>query len=105
VFASAPGYNASWVLLGLIEAAVVVLLAVSLARGEFLTTHRKPWLMAGLGVSMLALGVMGLANDMVGDNATSAEVFTYLGLIAVLLVLVRQLPPYRSIDWLSGTGD
>jgi hypothetical protein len=70
-----------------------------------LTTHRKPWLMGGLGVSTLALGVMGLANDMVGDNATSAEAFTYLGLTAVLLVLVRQLPPHRSIDWLSGTGE
>jgi hypothetical protein len=105
VFATVPGDNASWVLLGVIEAAAVVLLAVSLARGEFLTTHRKPWLMAGLGVSMLALGVMGLANNMVGDNATALQVFTYFGLIPVLMILIRQLPPYRSIDWLSGAGD
>lgn len=102
VFASVPGDNASWVLLGAIEAAVVILLAISLVRGEFLTTRRKPFLFAGLGVSMLALGVMGLANDMVKDNATTLELFTYLGLIAVLIALVRQMAPYRPTGWLSG---
>ena len=49
-FASVPGDNAAWVLLGLLEAAVVVLLVLSLARGEFLPQRRKPILLAGLGV-------------------------------------------------------
>jgi len=40
-FASVPGDNAAWVLLGLLEASVVVLLAVSLLRGEFLPQRRQ----------------------------------------------------------------
>ena len=57
------------------------------------------------GTSMLALGFMGLANNMVGDIATAAEVFTYAGLTAVLMLLVRQMAPYRPVGWLSGTHE
>jgi hypothetical protein len=105
VFATFPGDNVAWILLGAVEAIVVILLAVSLVRGEFLTNRRKPFLLAGLGTAILALGFMGLANDMVGDTSTTAEVFTYAGLTAVLMVLVRQMAPYRPVGWLSGTGD
>jgi uncharacterized membrane protein len=89
----------------MIEAIVVILLAVSVVRGEFFTNRRKPFLLAGLGTSILALGFMGVANDMVGDTSTAAEVFTYAGLTAVLMILVRQMAPYRSLSWLSGTSD
>jgi hypothetical protein len=105
LFASIPGDNTSWILLGLVEAAVVILLAASLAHGEFLTNHRKPFLLAGLGTAMFALGLMGLANNMVGDNATALELFTYFGLIPILIILIRQMPPYRSLDWLAGGKD
>jgi hypothetical protein len=104
-FASVPGDNAAWLLLGLLEAAVVVLLAVSLLRGEFLPHRRKPVLLAGLGVSLLAFGVMGLANDMIGNNATAAELFTYFGVTAVVMFLVRQMSPYRPMSWLAGESD
>jgi hypothetical protein len=67
-FASIPGDNAAWVLLGLIEALVVVLLAVSLVRGEFLPQRRKPILLAGLSVSVFAYAVMIVANAMIGNN-------------------------------------
>jgi len=104
-FASVPGDNAAWVLLGLLEASIVVLLAISLLRGEFLPQRRKPILLAGLGVSLLAFGVMGLANDMIGNNATVIELFTYFGVTAVVMFLVRQMSPYRPMSWLAGTGD
>jgi hypothetical protein len=104
-FASVPGDNAAWVLLGLLEASIVVLLAVSLLRGEFLPQRRKPILMAGLGVSLLAFGVMGLANDMIGNTATVIELFTYFGVTAVVMFLVRQMAPYRPMGWLAGTHD
>jgi hypothetical protein len=104
-FASVPGDNASWVLLGLLEACVVVLLAISLLRGEFLPQRRKPILLAGLGVSLLAFGVMGLANDMIGNTATVIELFTYFGITAVVIFLVRQMSPYRPMSWLAGTDD
>jgi hypothetical protein len=102
LFAKVPGDNAAWILLGLLEAAIVVILALSLARGEFLPTHRKPVLMTGLSVGMFATALMGFANDMTGDTAGAAELFTYFGLIAVVLLLVRQLAPYRPLGWLSG---
>jgi hypothetical protein len=102
LFASVPGDNAAWILLGLIEASIVVILAISLARGEFLPTHRKPILLSGLSVAMFATGLMGFANDMTGNDAGAAELFTYFGLIAVVLLLVRQLAPYRPLGWLSG---
>jgi len=101
-FASVPGDNAAWVLLGLLEASVVVLLVVSLVRGEFLPHRRKPILLAGLGVSLLAFGVMALANDMIGNTATVIELFTYFGVTVVVMALVRQLSPYRPMSWLAG---
>jgi hypothetical protein len=101
-FASVPGDNLAWVLLGLIEASVVVLLAISLLRGEFLPQRRKPVLFAGLGVSLLAFGVMGLANNMIGNTATVIELFTYFGVTIVVMFLVRQMSPYRPLSWLAG---
>lgn len=104
-FASVPGDNAAWLLLGLLEASVVVLLAVSLLRGEFLPQRRKPVLLAGLGVSLLAFGVMGLANDMIGNNATVIELFTYFGVTVAVMFLVRQMSPYRPMSWLAGGAE
>ena len=102
LFASIPGDNAAWILLGLIEASIVVLLAVSLVRGEFLATRRKPFLLTGLSVAMFATGLMGFTNDMVGSTSGAAELFTYFGLIAVVSMVVRQMAPYRPMGWLSG---
>src|SRR5471030_244096 len=104
-FASVPGDNAAWLLLGLLEAFVVVLLAVSLLSGEFLPQRRKPILLAGLGVSLLAFGVMGVANDMIANNATVIELFTYFGLTVVVMFLVRQMSPYRPMSWLAGGAE
>lgn len=101
-FASIPGDNAAWVLLGLIEASVVVLLAISLIRGEFLPQRRKPILLAGLSVSVLAYGVMIIANAMTGNNPTVIELFTYLGVTAIVMFVVRQMSPYRPMSWLAG---
>jgi hypothetical protein len=101
-FATVPGDNAAWVLLGLIEALVVVLLAVSLIRGEFLPQRRKPILLAGLSVSILAYGVMIIANAMIANDPTVAELFTYLGVTAIVMFVVRQMSPYRPMSWLAG---
>jgi len=101
-FASVPGNNAAWVLLALIESCVVVLLAISLLRGEFLPQRRKPILLAGLSVSVLAYGVMILANAMIDNNASVAELFTYLGMTVVVMFVIRQMSPYRPMSWFAG---
>jgi hypothetical protein len=49
-FASVPpGDNAAWVILGAMEALIVILLAVSPLSGEFLPARPNPVLLAGLG--------------------------------------------------------
>jgi len=105
LFASVPGNNAAWVLLGLIEASVVVLLAISLLRGEFLPQRRKPILLTGLSVALLAFGVMGLAENMIGATATVIELFTYFGVTIAAMFLIRQMSPYRPMSWLAGGAD
>jgi hypothetical protein len=102
LFASIPGDNAAWTLLGALEATIVVLLAVSLLRGEFLPQRRKPVLLAGLGVAVLAFGVMILANAMTGNDPLVAELFTYIGVTVVLMFVIRQMSPYRPMSWLAG---
>jgi hypothetical protein len=59
-------------------------------------------LLAGLSVSMLAYGVMIVANAMIGNNPTVIELFTYLGVTVAVVFLVKQMPPYRPINWLAG---
>jgi hypothetical protein len=104
-FASVPGNNASWFLLGLLEALIVVMLAASLLTGEFLPQRRKPILLAGLSVSLFAYGFMGIANDMIGNNATVIELFTYFGMTIVAMFIIRQMAPYRPMSWLGGGAD
>jgi len=43
-----------------------------------------------------------VANDMIGNTATVIELFTYFGVTVVVMVLVRQLSPYRPMSWLAG---
>jgi hypothetical protein len=78
---------------------------VSLVRGEFLPQRRKPILLAGLSVSVFAYAVMIVANAMIGNNPTVIELFTYLGVTAVVMFLVRQMSPYRPMSWLAGESD
>ena len=54
---------------------------------------------------MLAYGVMIVANAMTGNNPTVIELFTYLGVTAVVTFVVRQMPPYRPMSWLAGEAE
>lgn len=98
---SFPGTNSSWLLLGLLEGLVFLVIAASVLTGEFLPTRRKPILLSGLGLAMFTFGLMSFAENMVGEFATVAELFTYLTGTAVLIVLVLLMPPYRPTGWLS----
>jgi hypothetical protein len=100
--ASFPGTNTSWVLVGLLEAAVFVLIAASVVAGEFLPTRRKPILLSGLGLSMFTFAIIAWGENITGGFATVAELFQYLTGTAVLIVLVLLMPPYRKTHWLSG---
>ncbi len=99
--ASFPGTNTSWTLLGLLEGLVFLVIAASVLTGEFLPTRRKPILLSGMGLAIFAFGVMSFAENMIGEFATVAELFSYLTGTGVLIILVLLMPPYRATHWLS----
>lgn len=99
--ASVPGLDTAWLLLGLMEAVGFVLIAASVVAGEFLPARRKPLLLTGLGWSIFTFAAMAFANNMVGDFATVAELFTYFTGTVVVIGLVLLMPPYRGRHWLT----
>jgi hypothetical protein len=94
--ASFPGTDTAWLLLGLLEAVAFIVFVVSLLAGEFLPRHPKPILLASLSVSMLTFAVMTFAQNMIADHESVASLFTYMGVTAVILALVRFVPPFRG---------
>jgi hypothetical protein len=99
---SFPGTNASWVLIGLLEAVVFVAIAASVLTGEFLPSRRKPILLGGLGLSMFTFAMIAWGENVTAQFSTVAELFQYLAGTAVLIVVVLLMPPYRKSNWLSG---
>lgn len=91
-----PGTDTAWLLLGLLEAVAFLVVVASLAAGEFLPRRPKPILLASLGVSMFTFAVMAFAQNMIADHESVASLFTYLGVTAVVLALVRFVPPFRG---------
>jgi hypothetical protein len=98
---SVPGLDASWVLLGILEAVAFLLFAASLVTGEFLPDRRKLLLLTGLGVSIFTFAVMAFANNTIAEYTTVAELFTYFTGSVVVIALVLLMPPYRPRHWLS----
>lgn len=86
---SFPGVDASWLLLGLLEAVAFLVIVASAVAGEFLPSRRKPILFAGLSISLLTFALMSFAQNMIADHASVASLFAYMGVTAVLLVAVR----------------
>ena len=95
IFASVPGVDASWVLLGLMEAVACVMFALSVIAGEFLPQRRKPILLGALGVSVLTFAVMAFAQNVIGDHESVASLMTYMAGALVTLVAVALATPER----------
>jgi hypothetical protein len=98
---SVPGLNASWVLLGALEAVVFLGFVASIVTGEFLPTRRKPILVGSLGLSLLTFAVLIFGQTMIGEHESVAELFGYFGATIVTLLLVLILPPRRGLRWLT----
>ena len=99
-----PGVDAAWTILGILELGVFVLTVVSLLTLEFLPTRRKPFLLSALALAIFTFSILGMGQNVVGENTGVAELFLYAGATGVLLALVLLLPPYRPANWLSGRG-
>lgn len=97
-----PGVDAAWTILGILELGVFVLTIVSLVRLEFMPDRPKPWLLSALGLAIFTFSILGIGQNVVGENEGVAELFLYAGATGVLLWLVLQLPPYGAPNWISG---
>lgn len=99
-----PGVDAAWTILGILEFAIFLLTVVSLATLEFLPTKRKPFLLSALGLAIFTFSILGIGQNVVGENSGVAELFLYAGATGVLLGLVLLMPPYGAPTWISRRG-
>ncbi len=99
-----PGVDAAWTILGILEFAIFVLMVVSLVTLEFMPNRRKPFMLSGLALAIFTFSILGVGQNVTGENSGVAELFLYAGATGVLLALVLQLPPYRQQNWISGRG-
>ena len=100
--ATIPGTDAAWIILGVLEFGVFLLLLGSLIRLEFLPHQTKSLLQVGLAVALLTFGCMAFGQTSTGEHAGAASLYTYFGSTVVILILVSLMPPNRSDNWLGG---
>lgn len=99
-----PGVDAAWTILGILEFAIFVVMVVSLIRLEFMPARRKPFMLSGLSLAIFTFSILGIGQNVTGENSGVAELFLYAGATGVLLGLVLLLPPYGPANWISGRG-
>jgi len=91
---SFPGLDTAWLLLGLLEAVAFLVVVASLAAGEFLRGRAKPILFASMGVSMFTFAAMAFAQNSIANHESVASLFTYMGVTAVVLGVLKLVPPF-----------
>jgi hypothetical protein len=83
----------AWAAISILEAVLVIGLAVSLVRGEFLPRRDKPVLMATLAGSIVILGMLLFGQAMVAAHDSVASLFTYVAGTIVMMFAVAALAP------------
>ena len=99
-----PGTDAAWVILGILEFGVFLLLLASLVFLEFLPHREKLFLQLGLAVAMLTFACLAFGQTATKQFAGTASLYTYFGSTVVILILVSLMPPNRPDRWLGGAG-
>ena len=97
-----PGTHAAWIILGLLEFGVFLLLVASLIFLEFLPHRDKLFLQLGLAVAMLTFACLAFGQTATSQFSGTASLYTYFGSTVVILILVSLMPPNRSDRWLGG---
>jgi hypothetical protein len=95
-----PGTDAAWVILGILEFGVFLILIGSLLRAEFLPHRDKSLMQVALAVAMLAFACMAFGQTATGQHEGTASLYQYFGATVVILILVSLLPPNRPDRWL-----
>ena len=97
-----PGTDAAWVILGILEFGVFVLLVLSLIRLEFLPHRDKLLIQVGLAVSLLVFALLAFGQTATNQREGTASLYTYFASTVVILILVSLMPPNRPDRWLGG---
>jgi hypothetical protein len=101
-----PGTDAAWVILGILEFAVFVVLVGSLLKAEFLPHRRKSLMQVALAIAMVTFACLAFGQTATKQFAGTASLYQYFGATAVILILVSLLPPNRPDSWLRmGAGE
>jgi hypothetical protein len=101
-----PGTDAAWVILGILEFAVFLILLVSLLRAEFLPHRDKSLMQVALAIALITFACLAFGQTATGEFESTASLYQYFGATAVILILVSLLPPNRADRWLRfGGGD
>jgi hypothetical protein len=80
--------NALITFMGVLEFAAVGILAVSLARREFLAGRQAPLLKLGLWLSATIFAMLGFGLRLIGNHAGTANQYYYLGVTVGFLAFV-----------------
>jgi len=91
-----PGVDTAWVIIGILELAVVALMVVSIMRGEFLPRRTKSVLLVALALALVTFACLSFGQTSTGNNQGTASLYTYFASTAVILLLVLQLPVLGS---------
>lgn len=95
-----PGTDAAWVILGILEFAVFVVLVGSLLRGEFLPHRHKSLMQVALAIAMITFACLAFGQTATGQFEGTASLYQYFAATVVILILVSLLPPNRPDSWL-----
>lgn len=85
-FAPLTGFG--WLMVGLLELLVLILIVVSMIKMEFLGKNDGLYLKAAISVGLVALAVMAMGTSFANDFASKASFIYYLGAQAVMYLVV-----------------
>jgi hypothetical protein len=101
-----PGTDAAWVIVGIFEFGVFVILVASLLRAEFLPHREKSLMQVALSVALITFACLAFGQTATGQFEGTASLYQYFGATVLILLLVSLLPPNRADNWLRfGRGD
>jgi ABC-type Fe3+-siderophore transport system permease subunit len=89
--ATFPGTNAAYLILGIMEITVAVILIISILTLEWLPRRPKYFLLMGIALSALTFGFLGFGQNLTDNFDGAASLFFYFGATLVAwLVVVRD---------------
>jgi uncharacterized membrane protein YphA (DoxX/SURF4 family) len=93
-----PGVDAAWVIIGILELLVFLLVVLSIVRGEFRPHQAKSLLLVALGLALLDFACLSFGQTSTANNQGTASLYSYFASTAVIFLLVLRLPPNSSAD-------